>query len=122
MGRRSVLVVDDDPAIRESLADVLVDEGWQVAMAADGQEALDWLRANEAPGLVLLDWMMPRCDGGGFLRAVRADGRLARVPVVVLTADTRLSPPGPPVGRCLRKPVELEKLLDALEAAAGESA
>ena len=80
-----VLVVEDDADIRERLRAMLDQDGWQVATAADGREALD-MAVRGMPSLVLLDLMMPGMDGFAFLRALRAhpEGRL--VPVVVLTA------------------------------------
>jgi len=80
-----VLVVDDDPDTRERLRAMLARDGWQVAAAADGREALDMV-ARGMPLLVLLDLMMPEMDGFAFFKALRAhpEGRI--VPVVVLTA------------------------------------
>jgi len=85
----AVLVVDDDFDLRETLADVLQDEGFTVATAADGLAALDYLRAGNRPAVILLDWMMPRCDGAQFRAEQLSDAALAAIPVVLLTADTR---------------------------------
>ena len=62
-----ILVVEDDFDVRESITDALEDEGYLVAGACDGFEALAWLRSHAAPSLILLDWMMPHCDGVHFL-------------------------------------------------------
>jgi CheY-like chemotaxis protein len=85
----AVLVVDDDFDLRETLADVLQDEGFTVATAADGLAALDYLRAGNRPAVILLDWMMPHCDGAQFRAEQLSDTALAGIPVVLLTADTR---------------------------------
>ena len=86
-----VLVVDDDRGLREVLELTLGALGYTVASVADGAEALDWLRAhNDLPRLVLLDWMMPRCNATDFRRAQLLDARLAKIPVVLLTADLRI--------------------------------
>lgn len=69
----TVLVVDDDDGIRESLSDLLNGEGYLVFTAPDGLSALDRLRSHPSPLIVLLDWMMPRMDGLAVLRAVAAD-------------------------------------------------
>src|SRR5688572_15619056 len=83
---RVVLVVDDDPAVRDLLKDLLFGEsGLEVALAEDGRSALDQMR-EVRPGLVLLDLKMPRVDGIEFCRHVRADPLLAHVPVVAVTA------------------------------------
>jgi CheY-like chemotaxis protein len=84
-----ILVVDDDFDLRETLSDLLEDEGFAVETAADGQAALEYLRAGHRPGLILLDWMMPRCDGATFRAEQLRDPTLAAIPVVLLTADER---------------------------------
>jgi CheY-like chemotaxis protein len=114
--RGTVLVVDDDFDVRESLAEILRDEGYEVATAADGDEGLAWLGAHAPPSLILLDWMMPRCDGAQFRARQAADARLASIPVVVLTADLRISGKAHAVGASafLPKPVTIARLLDAV--------
>ena len=79
----SVLVVDDDPAIREAVRDVLEAEGIRVATAQHGAEALEQVLA-EPPSLVLLDMRMPVMDGWRFAEALREHG--VTLPVVVMTA------------------------------------
>jgi CheY-like chemotaxis protein len=82
---RPVLVVDDEPAARESLRRLLERDGWQVAEASDGRAALDWMEANP-PSLVLLDLMMPGMDGFEVVEALRSDPRWRALPVVIVTA------------------------------------
>jgi PAS domain S-box-containing protein len=82
---RRVLVVEDDPATRGVLRHTLEKEGWQVVEAANGRIALDRV-AERAPGLVLLDLVMPEMDGFEFLDALRLRPGTPRIPVVVLTA------------------------------------
>jgi DNA-binding response OmpR family regulator len=77
-----VLVVDDEPMVREVLARYLRREGFDVAVAADGEEALARLQ-SEDPDLVLLDLMLPRVDGYEVLRQLRAR---ADTPVIMITA------------------------------------
>jgi two-component system, chemotaxis family, chemotaxis protein CheY len=79
-----VLVVDDDPTIRQFIQMALVDHGYEVLTAEDGQAALDLLRSNR-PDLILLDMRMPVMDGWAFSRAYRTAG-LPPSPIVVLTA------------------------------------
>jgi CheY-like chemotaxis protein len=80
-----VLVVDDESDIRQAMAEILADEGYQVADAGDGAEALAKVRAFH-PEVVLLDLMMPGMSGWDFLRAARGDPELSGIPVIVLSA------------------------------------
>jgi len=78
-----ILVVDDDPDLREFLRLMLTSMGFEVTSAANGQEALDDMEGHD-PDLILLDMKMPVMDGWEFCRAL--EGRDARPPIVVLTA------------------------------------
>ncbi|MCH8989916.1 MAG: GAF domain-containing protein [Chloroflexi bacterium] len=80
-----VLVVDDDPSVREMVRRMLEKEGWDVAEAENGRVALDLLD-DTAPSLILLDLMMPEMDGFEFIEELRRIDRWKRVPVVVVTA------------------------------------
>src|SRR5687767_8264318 len=84
--RRTVMVVDDDDAIREALEDVLGDEGYDVIGASDGQQALELLHGEKRPSAILVDLWTPVMDGWKFLDTLLADPRLSRIPLVVLTA------------------------------------
>lgn len=113
-----VLVIDDDGDIRESLTDALVDEGHEVMCAADGAQALQWLRTTQLlPGLILLDMMMPVMDGAAFRAAQRADARLRDIPVVVLSAHAELRQPMLELGvqAHYRKPIALTQLYDIVQ-------
>jgi two-component system response regulator MprA len=116
---KTVLVVDDDRDIRDVLTDALEAEGYRVVTAADGQEALDWLRAGTArPCVILLDLMMPRLDGIQFRTELLNDPSLAVIPVVVLSADPSIISTAKSLNFAgsLRKPVPLEALLAAVHA------
>lgn len=81
----SILLVDDDPNLRRPMSRLLQFEDYHVTEAGDGLEALQ--RMNEHPqDLVLLDLAMPNLDGVGFLERLRADPRLGKTPVFLLTA------------------------------------
>ncbi len=80
-----VLVVDDDPALRELVRRFLASDGYTVVEADNGRSALDRLR-EATPGLIVLDLMMPEMDGFEFLEAVRAEEAWRGIPVIVLTA------------------------------------
>ena len=116
---KTVLVVDDDRDIRDVLTDALEAEGYSVVTAADGQEALDWLRSGAArPCIILLDLMMPKMDGIQFRTEALNDANLARIPVVVLSADPSaiVAAKSLNFAGSLRKPVPLEALLAAVHA------
>ncbi len=109
----TVLVVDDEPTLRSILVDVLVDEGYAVVTARDGQEALE-IFARDAPDLVLMDVMMPRMDGPTAVRALRALPNGTTVPIVLASAV--MSSDGLDLGidGFLRKPFELDDLLQLI--------
>ena len=81
-----VLVVDDDEPFRTGIVETLQQAGYAVVSARDGREALEYLRGDNVPALVLLDMMIPLANGWSLLEAVQHDPRLASVPVV-LTAS-----------------------------------
>ena len=83
-----ILVVDDDPEIREFVKTNLESEGFEVEVAGSGPEALEFA-VDRPPALVLLDVMMPGMDGLTTLRHLRNDVPTANVPVVMLTAKPR---------------------------------
>lgn len=112
-----VLVVEDDPDLREDLAALIEHRGYQTATAADGREALARLRgAAELPCLVILDLMMPVMDGWALRAEMLKDPRLAVVPVVLLSgiADLRDQATILDVADHLVKPVNLARLYDLL--------
>ena len=112
-----VLVVDDDPDIRESLAEVLEDEGYQVATAVDGRDALLKLRGpGLAPSVILLDLMMPVMSGVQFCAEKQRDPLLAPIPVVIVSADGNLKRKAESLGgEYIAKPVRIEQVLDVIE-------
>ena len=79
-------MIDDAPDLRTMMARLLKCEGYQVLAADSGEQALEVLAAHPVPDLIISDVMMPRMDGIDLLRAIRANERLARVPVVLLSA------------------------------------
>jgi two-component system response regulator CpxR len=105
----SVLVVDDDDAIREVIAEVLRDEGYDVSSAGNGEQALTELRKPRRPDLVLLDLMMPVMSGWELLELLQESADLSKIPVVVVSAMT-----APGVREHLAKPIDLECLLDTV--------
>lgn len=119
--RRAIMIIDDDDAIREALEDVLSDEGYEVVGVSDGQQALDYLRAEKRPSAILLDLWMPVMDGWKFLEALLGDPRFSRIPLVVLTAVRDQRARELHVAEVLTKPVQLQQVLGALERLTGVS-
>lgn len=113
----NILIIEDEFLIRDALTEFLEEEGYRVAGAANGQEALVMLRKGLVPDLILLDLMMPVMSGMQFLNEQQSDARLASIPVVLLSADRNsqekvlsLAPV-----EYLEKPVRLTDLLDTVE-------
>lgn len=88
--RPLILVVEDDPALGDVMVSALKDEGLDAKLARDGDEAMRLVDAEE-PSAIVLDLMMPKRDGFSVLRELRADGRINKLPVVVVTAIFGLS-------------------------------
>ncbi len=106
-----VLVVEDDDAIRDSVAEILADEGYDVSLAADGGAGLRAARARR-PDVVVLDLKMPNVSGPDYIIASRADPALAEVPVIVMTADaTAERSAGLAVAAICVKPFRADRLL-----------
>jgi two-component system response regulator MprA len=124
----SVLVVDDEPAVRESLRRALELEGYRVELATDGDEAIARLARPEQPDAVILDILMPRLDGLEVCRRLRSSGNA--VPVLMLTAqaeiDSRVAGLDAGADDYLPKPFALAELFARLRAllrrTGGESA
>ena len=117
----NVLIVEDDPDIREMLATLLASEGFHAVGAEDGLEALHLLRtvrhrAPDVPCLVLLDLKMPRLSGKEFRRAQLGDPTVAGVPVAVMSGATDLEQRAKALGAVaiLAKPIDCDKLMDGV--------
>ncbi|MGH2352107.1 MAG: response regulator [Chloroflexota bacterium] len=109
-----ILVVDDDPSIRNVLSEILAMEGYRVETAANGAEALRALERTR-PSLVLLDMRMPVLNGWDFARALSHRG--VKLPIVVMTAAQDAGRWAAEIGAdaYLPKPFELLDLLDTVE-------
>jgi two-component system response regulator MprA len=114
----TILVVDDEPAVRESLRRALELEGYEVELAADGEEAVSRLERNGQPDVVILDILMPGMDGLEVCRRIRAARN--SVPVLMLTAraevDSRVAGLDAGADDYLPKPFALAELLARLRA------
>lgn len=110
----AVLVVDDEPAIADLLADLLREEGYETIVAQDGLAAFAVLQAQTPVDLVITDAMMPRCDGVELVRRMRDQTRLRGIPVIMLSAGTAPALDGLGVTIFLRKPFEMTALLNVI--------
>jgi two-component system response regulator MprA len=113
---RTVLVVDDDPWIREAVELALLSEGYAVLIARDGLEALERIERRR-PDLILLDVMMPRMDGMTLVHELRRRGLGRDLPIVLVTASPGLCAEAARLGLagCLPKPFDLAALLRRVE-------
>ena len=110
-----ILVVEDDPDIRESVVEILEDEGHTVTSAGDGREALDLLQsAKPAPDLILLDLMMPVMSGYQFREEQLKLPAFASIPVLIVTADVnaRVKVESLQAAGFVQKPLKIQPLLD----------
>lgn len=115
-GSKTIMVVDDDAGIRETLADYLEDEGYLVLQAAHGQDALAQLRGlKDLPCVILLDLMMPVMNGTEFFTEQQTDPVLSKIPVIIISADGNIREKAQAFGGgYLRKPMKISQVLDAI--------
>jgi DNA-binding response OmpR family regulator len=113
-----ILVVEDDPGIRQGIADFLAFEGYAVDVAVNGEEALAYLR-DRRPTLVVLDLVMPVMNGPQLLEHLRREGLAEGVPVAVMTAAMPGASSLPTADAYLSKPFDLEELLAVVGRHAG---
>ena len=114
---RSILVVDDDPDVRDAVADVLVDEGYGVTGVSSGREALKHLQQHMRPSLILLDMLLPEMDGWLLRQELKKSPDLASIPIVILSAHGDVRDAALALGAVdyLRKPRSGDSLLEIAE-------
>ncbi len=114
-----ILVIEDDPGVRDGITNVIENEGYPVISCEDAKEALERLTGtSDLPRMIVLDFMMPRMDGWTFLHEREKDQRLRDIPVVGMSASQLLVersdiPAG--VEDFLRKPFKVEAMLRSIE-------
>lgn len=114
-----ILVIEDDPTIRDSIVELLTSESYRVTALEHGQAGLDWLRAAaDLPDLILIDLMMPVMDGFAFCAAKALEPRLRGLRTVVMSADGQAKKKREETGAqaYLRKPVDIDDMLQRLAA------
>lgn len=107
-----VLLVDDDANLLAALKALISGAGYRVQTAVDGVDAMRAV-TNEKPDVVVSDSMMPRMDGAGFVRALKAIPALAAIPIVMMSAAA--CPTALPLHAFLPKPFPAVKLLEVLQ-------
>ena len=112
-GASAILVVDDEPQIVDVLRSALEDEGYQVACAYDGEQAWDLVH-QQPPDLIISDVSMPRLDGLDLVRRMRRCWRLARTPVILMSAARRTV--DAPDAVFVPKPFDLDRILALVQA------
>jgi two-component system chemotaxis response regulator CheY len=124
MSRKTVLIVDDSPTIRQQVSLLLRSAGYQIVEACDGREGVEAFRAHPDVAMVLCDLNMPNMNGLEFLETVRGEAEKPPVPVVMLTTDgspdivTRARRAG--AKAWIVKPFQTDLLLAAVRRIAGE--
>ena len=110
-----VAIIEDDAEFRNMLRELLEEEQYRVVALANGAEALEALRGETVPNVILLDVSMPVMDGFDFLRFRNDDPRLAQVPVVLVTNAKPHERPTVGVNDVVRKPIDIDEILFAIK-------
>ncbi len=111
---RTILIVEDDADIRETLQHLLEASGYRAAPASNGKVALDLIDTMGRPCLILLDLMMPVMDGWAFLSALDQNDGLADVPIVIVSAYTDKVASLERAQQILKKPVDIHALMEVV--------
>ena len=114
-----ILIVEDEEDIRETLKDFFESEGCIVTTACHGKAALNELRSNEAPHLILLDLMMPVMNGEEFVSHKNAHAHWNQIPILIMSADHHAAERAEAmnVKWCILKPLSLNRLVSMAEEA-----
>ncbi len=112
---KTILIVDDEPAILDVLGAVLEDEEYKVDKASNGQEGLKYLE-TKVPDLIICDIMMPVMDGREMCRRLNAHPRYSRIPLILMSAAGRaIAGVDCHYSAILAKPFELDEVLSIVE-------
>lgn len=111
---KTILIVEDDESIRETLQAVLELEGHEVITAENGREGLNMLASEPKPGLILLDLMMPVMNGWEFAAVLEKDATLAGIPIIIVSAynDKAINIKSKAI---LKKPIDLKSLYETVK-------
>jgi len=119
MTKKKILVVDDEPNIREALTDLLVANNFEVVTAADGEEGIEKTKSAH-PDLILLDIMMPKVSGLELLKEIKGSAKEAHIPIIILSAksdvDTLNEAMWNYADKYITKPYQPEELVASIKA------
>src|SRR6266542_129085 len=113
-GQARLLVVEDDDDVREEIAHSMREEGFEVAVAWNGDEALALLRADPSFDLILLDLMLPKTDGWQFRLVQRAEPLLSAIPVIAMSASASAQAKAIDADAYVAKPFTYDALIAAV--------
>ena len=113
----SVLIIEDDEGVRQSLAEVLQDEDYEVVSVANGAQGLESLKSDPLPSLIVFDLNMPGMDGSEFRSRQLSDQRIAEIPVIVISARPDIAEQARRLQATdfLAKPMSFEELLHVVQ-------
>lgn len=111
-----ILLIDDEPDLRECISELLESEGYKVNQAENGKVALEKLKSGQIPRIIVLDYMMPVMDGKTFCENAAKDQQLSSIPIILLTAANvpTETTAEMAVSVKLEKPIDIEKFLNAV--------
>lgn len=114
MKKKTLLIVEDDADLQQTLKELLEIEGYTVTTASNGKEALSFLKNTQKfPDLILLDLMMPVMDGASFLEAFHKNKNFQKIPIIILSAASTMNK-SLKATAIVKKPIELTHLLEVL--------
>ncbi len=119
MGKKNILIIDDEITLQKALTEVLQQEGFSVINALDGETGLKKCRTS-APDLILLDIILPKMDGFKIFEEIRASKKLKKIPILVLTnleenADVRKMASGENVFYLVKSNYSLENIVSKVK-------
>ena len=109
----TLMLVEDDPDLADALSELLRQEGYEVLVANNGEEALERLKTTTPPAVILLDLMMPKMNGWDFRAAQQEDPELLKIPTILISAGTGIARAAGALGLrdYAQKPLDLDTLL-----------
>lgn len=115
--KRSILIVEDDAAIRAMLCRLFDEEGYTVSSAPNGKVALSLLQTQKYPDLILLDLLMPVMNATEFRKIQEMDSNIANIPILVMSGDGDIVIKSLEIGlnRFVKKPIDIDDLLATVE-------
>lgn len=117
MGQKQILIIEDEVDIRLALEEALTLEGYDVILAANGDEGLKCLEGATVPHLILLDMTMPVMDGVEFRKRQLSNPRHAQIPTLLMSAGTETAKQAEFMNLSghIKKPMDIDQLMDGVE-------